>query len=592
MQNRQCKGTAAKRGISLLLVVGAFFAIGGGQELAADDNADAIIRDGIIHSANGNFADFRHQYQSRLLFALDGVLARQAESALTDNFAAVKKADVQLQTTLGNRKGQIGMNVIGAFAESQNSAFGWQVRAFGAENDTKGANAGIFFRRVDGESLYGINSFADYEDGKYGDFLRYGIGGELQNPFAALAINYYLPITDDKRQDATVAFSQKGYDANLRINIPRLDYLKLRADYYLFDGKYGGKDDKGFRYGLEVQPISNLRIGAFYDDGGEKFGGDIVYVYNFGIPQKRESKVAFSPDLFSPILREYSQRIVMTTTERIEVLRTPISVMTTRIITPERVFTTAMTMAGMTTILTTETPTMTITRMASAYFTTRLDYTFTDRNGVLSQVWAVATTSVKYLITLPLAPVSRPLVITTTRDLDTGGAAGLVIERSSNNRVAVGSEWFFNAGNLLYTLTIAEGSEDFISVAITLTNKNTTTVPHIITETPMTNAAMTITTKLTTFATSTITTGAAKVDSRLPPSFPPFPQVPKIAFADPVILARRAGIQHTNAAACGGKGADAPSLNTSPEGATCNSTGQSAKARRPVNRHYELTKAL
>ena len=207
LQNRQCKGTAAKRGISLLLVVGAFFAIGGGQELAADDNADAIIRDGIIHSANGgNFADFRHQYQSRLLFALDGVLARQAEKTIADNFAAVKKADIQLQTTLGNRKGQIAANIIGAFAESQNSAFGWQVRAFGAENDTKGANAGIFFRRLDGESLYGINSFADYEDGKYGDFLRYGIGGELQNRFAAFAINYYLPITDDKGRGATVAF--------------------------------------------------------------------------------------------------------------------------------------------------------------------------------------------------------------------------------------------------------------------------------------------------------------------------------------------------------------------------------------------------
>ena len=143
LQNRQCKGTAAKRGISLLLVVGAFFAIGGGQELAADDNADAIIRDGIIHSANGgNFADFRHQYQSRLLFALDGVLARQAESALTDNFAAVKKADVQLQTPLGNRQAQIGINVIGAFAESQNSAFGWQVRAFGGKDNIGGANAG------------------------------------------------------------------------------------------------------------------------------------------------------------------------------------------------------------------------------------------------------------------------------------------------------------------------------------------------------------------------------------------------------------------------------------------------------------------
>ena len=43
-----------------------------------------------------------------------------------------------------------------------------------------------------------------------------------------------------------------------------MDYLKLRGDYYHFDGKYGGEDDKGFRYGLEVQPINDLRIGVFY----------------------------------------------------------------------------------------------------------------------------------------------------------------------------------------------------------------------------------------------------------------------------------------------------------------------------------------
>ena len=42
-----------------------------------------------------------------------------------------------------------------------------------------------------------------------GEFLRYGIGGELQNPFSAFAINYYLPITDDKHTGSTVAFSQK-----------------------------------------------------------------------------------------------------------------------------------------------------------------------------------------------------------------------------------------------------------------------------------------------------------------------------------------------------------------------------------------------
>ena len=254
--------------------------------------------------------------------ALDNVLSQKAEETLTE-FAAVKNAEVQLQTQLGNRKGQIAANIIGAFAESQNSAFGWQVRVFGAENDTKGANAGIFFRRVDGESLYGVNSFMDYEKGDYGEFLRYGIGGELQNRYVAFAANLYLPITDDKHTGSTVAFSQKGYDANLRISIPRLDFLKVAADYYHFDGKYGGENDNGFRYGMEVKPIDNLHIGIFYDDGGEKFGGDIVYVYNIAAPQKRKS-TEFAPDLFSPVVREYSQRIITATTgPQIEVLRIP-----------------------------------------------------------------------------------------------------------------------------------------------------------------------------------------------------------------------------------------------------------------------------
>ena len=270
-----------------------------------------------------SFSNFYRASQIELLSALDNVLSQRAEDTLSE-FAAVKKADVQLQTQLGNRKGQIAANVIGAFAESQNSAFGWQVRFYGGENDSKGANAGIFFRRVDGESLYGINSFVDYEKGKYGDFLRYGIGGELQNRYATFAANLYLPITDDKHNGATVAFSQEGYDANLRINIPQLDFLKVRADYYHYSGEYGVENDNGFRYGLEVQPIANLRIGAFYDDGGEKFGGDIAYIYNISPLQKRESKVAFSPDLFSPIVREYSQRIITATTgPQIQVLRIP-----------------------------------------------------------------------------------------------------------------------------------------------------------------------------------------------------------------------------------------------------------------------------
>ena len=477
-----------------------------------------------------------------MLSALDNALSQKAEETLTE-FAAVKKADIQLQTPLGNRQAQIGINIMGAFAESQNSAFGWQVRAFGGENNIGGANAGVFFRRIDGETLYGINSFADYEDNRYGEFLRYGIGGELQNPFAALAINYYLPITDDKRSNGKVAFSQKGIDVNLRVNIPQMDYLKLRGDYYQFDGKYGGKDDKGFRYGFAVQPIDDLRIGVFYDDGGEEFGGDIVYVYNFGIPQKRESKVAFSPDLFSPVLREYSQRIMTAQLgPQLRFITTAISVMTATIITPERIFTTPMTMAGMTTIITTETPTMTATRMASVHFTARAGIFRIIRGGVEVGLTLLVSTSRKFLLNLPQPPITYPLIIMTSSrlvDVVNGSVvpenAFIALEATLN--VAVGNPLRIAANTESRTLDIVEGSEDYISVAITLTTENTTTVPHIITETPMTIAGMTTTTRLTFFATSTIgaeiTTGAAKVDSHLPPSLPPsFPQVPKLALTE------------------------------------------------------------
>ena len=154
LQNRQCKGTAAKRGISLLLVVGAFFAIGGGQELAADDNADAIIRDGIIHSANGgNFADFRHQYQSRLLFALDGVLARQASKSIADNFYNRAKLSLiyNCRRLSVIAKGKFPQISSAHLQNRKSGASARQVPAFGAENDTKAANAGILFRRIDGD---------------------------------------------------------------------------------------------------------------------------------------------------------------------------------------------------------------------------------------------------------------------------------------------------------------------------------------------------------------------------------------------------------------------------------------------------------
>ena len=486
-----------------------------------------------------SFSDFYRASQIELFSALDNVLSQKAEDTLTE-FAAVKKADIQLQTTLGNRKGQIAANVIGAFVESQSSAFGWQVRAFGAEDGGKGANVGVFYRNITDYTKIGINSFVDYEDGDYGEFYRASIGGEISTSEYSFAANYYLPITDDKRGGGKVAFSQKGYDANLRIAIPRLDFLKVAADYYHYDGEYGVEDDKGLRYGLEVQPISDLRIGVFYDDGGEKFGGDIVYVYNFGIPQKRES-TEFAPDLFSPIVREYSQRIISTTTLQIEVLRTPtlttfmtttIPVMTiTNIIGNFITLTNSMTAAGLT-LTTAMTTMMTVaTRAASVEVTV-------DRGGGV-----VLTTfgRSRILATLPPATAPRPyvLIITTQALAVAFSDAAVIISPFPNIRV--GSFLSFppsNGGTL--TITIVQGSEQFISITtLVSTTTEMQTSPPITTETRMTNAATPttmevitpermITTAMTAFLIRTITLGlptttigAAKVDSPLPPSFPP-----------------------------------------------------------------------
>ena len=119
-------------------------------------------------------------------------------------------------------------------------------------------------------------------------------------------------------------------------------------------------------------------------------------------------------------------------------------------------------------------------------------------------------------------------MLTLTRNLfvdSNGGLAGIIIESNVNFGLTVGAETGLADEIGTYTLTVVEGSEQFVSVATTLTMTTKMTAADVITETPMTIAGMTTTTRLTFFATSTIgaeiTTGAAKVDSPLPPSFPP-----------------------------------------------------------------------
>ena len=480
------------------------------------------------HSRANTFADFWRQSQSQLLSDLDNALAAKAENALAD-YESVKKADVQLQTTLGNRKGAIAVNVVGAFADSESSAFGWQVRAYSGESKSKGGNVGIFWRRIENEVLYGANLFGDYEKSKYGEFLRYGIGGEVQNAYVSFAANYYAPITNEKSVNSTlVALSREGYDANLRINIPPLDFLKVAADYYHYDGKYSLAADNGFRYGLELQPISDLRIGIFYDDGGEEFGGNIAYTYNIAAPAKAESN--FAPDLFSPVLREYQQRIITAAIGPGISLRISIvEVMTTRITNAAITTTTTVRMAEVITRATTEIPTMTATRMASV----RLNVVDVPAPGIN------ASTFSRYLLTLPPASENPPYTLTIMHDLRRA-------EGSDSDYVQdtpTPFEGRFNRGVAMYVVIVVEGSEQFISVATTLTNITVMTMAATETETIMIMLAMTIITRLTTFATMIITLGLTtnaevNIDSRLP-SFPPSSFPPSLPIMTGLAFAKK-----------------------------------------------------
>ena len=272
----------------------------------------------IANDKGDAFAAFRRNAQLRLFSALEDELSRRGEDALLSNFSAVRRADIFVQTALGGRNEQLGFQVIGAFAELPNhSAFGWQLRAFGGTNDYRGANVGIFFRRLQGDYLYGGSFFGDYEDSEHGGFFRYGAGVELQNRHFTAAANYYLPLKDEHTFGPTVmAFSRQGYDANLRVAVPGARFLDAEAAYYYYEGKTGTPADKGFRYGAALSPGYGFKLKVFYDNSGEEVGGEVSYAHTIGGNEAQTSGGGgeFAPDLFAPVWREYSQRIGLVTT--------------------------------------------------------------------------------------------------------------------------------------------------------------------------------------------------------------------------------------------------------------------------------------
>ena len=149
--------------------------------------------------------------------------------------------------------------------------------------------------------------------------------------------------------------------------------------------------------------------------------------------------------------------------------------------------------------------------------------------------YIIATTRFKYLINLPPASqITRPLVLTNRQPWSTYNAPFQVIVNSGTPFV-VGDAGTYLSGarsSEALTITITEGSEDYITPAGLMTTILTTA-------TEMTMVAITTTITNILYRTETITIGlpttnigAADMDSRQPPSFPPpSPTMPKLAFA-------------------------------------------------------------
>ena len=276
--------------------------------LTSRDAADILVG-----RASGDL-DFRQWLAARRVRfyegaedAFAGVLAERAA-----RLPFVRRARVELQTSLGGRKGAGGVDVAGALRESDDDIVGWQLRGYAAEHGSKGLNTGLFYRRVVGGALAGVNVFADYEDGDDGDFWRWSVGGDVKNRLGELSANRYFAITDAQVVGGENVYTREGYDVDFAVRIPRLEWAKARVGYYNFKGEFGDEDENGFRAGLDLSPGAGLVVGVEYDDDDGKFGGNISYTHNFGETSRGAQRAGeFNPraHFYDAVRREYSQRI-------------------------------------------------------------------------------------------------------------------------------------------------------------------------------------------------------------------------------------------------------------------------------------------
>ena len=235
----------------------------------------------------------------------------------------IRTLEFDLQSELGGRRAQVGLNVLGALRESNDEAIAWQFRGFKSSGGL-GGNTGLIWRRAvaNDRALAGANVFLDYETYADENFWRGSAGAELRSAWADVFGNVYRGFSDDVKKNNRTTYTADGYDVELNVHSPELPWLVGEVAYYNFEGKAGDKDDDGVRFGLRFNPLTDLELGVEYDngdsddDGKKKWAARIRYSGEFGGVLKAQYRPStnsgnFEPRdwFFAPVEREYSQRI-------------------------------------------------------------------------------------------------------------------------------------------------------------------------------------------------------------------------------------------------------------------------------------------
>ena len=284
------------------------------KEFINDDDS-AVLRAGeYLESASWNFgAD---------------IIKNGVENAFTptenqngEYHRVFRRVNIDVETKTGRGFTHAGLDVIGAFRETESDAVAWQLRGYKAfEDDDKrhGINTGLAYRYGFADAMMGINNFIDYETYQRESFWRYSVGGEMRTAWLDFYGNFYNVLTNDTVRDNGLAlYSADGYDFQFHLHSPKNPGISGILGYYSWKGKYGNDDENGLLAGVRLTPLKlPLLLELDYRSGdGENFGGNFGLFHQFGKKGSTASHVrsdgAFRPNdyFFEPVEREYTQRI-------------------------------------------------------------------------------------------------------------------------------------------------------------------------------------------------------------------------------------------------------------------------------------------